>query len=239
MGGFRTRGWFGPQCPTLGSLYFDDFNIHDFSDPSPAPQPIGGRVNFPLDIAMKIFWEAQSFQINSFIEATVNGETKSDTKNITIPWGAFVTASFQQGDFQRQSVETAKEMLCILQNPSSSIASWHTFSTSFLNSPLPATWYSFFLLNPSISTFPAAIDLLIFEMEWRHDITLLFGSQFQQIVITAGSTRPNIGPVNIGSWNLNTPWGNFSLPLWGSGGRVVDASVTITVTAADPAVRYA
>jgi hypothetical protein len=226
---FRTLGWFGSDCPSIPTQFFGpeifSFAVHDYNNPLPAPQPIGGRVNFPLDIAMKIFWEAESYQIESNISATISDLTRSGSISINVPWGNIA----EPLNFfpPRDRLNNAKEMLCSIKNSPPAGNNLHT-----LNQTLSGNRHFF-----SITPRPWIADnLLVFGMVFQHDIGILFPADQVFIETKTFQTQPQYGT---GSWQLNSPWGNFSLPMTISRPIQISGSFSITVSGADPETRYA
>lgn len=226
--GFKTIGWFGPYCAenTPNGRDPKEFIVHDYNSQEAAPQQIGGNVKFPLDVAMKIFWEASTFNIQSTIEATIGGTTKSDTVNVVVNWGQITDST---GFFnERGSISTAKEMLCAI-NPNQ-IKANHTLYREYVTNGRQ------FLFGISPQPY---IDngLLTFNFFCSHEIGPLFpvGEIFQKIKIL--EEQPQYGER---IWNLYTPWGNYVLPLIVSRPLQTNTSVlSITVTGSNALERYA
>jgi hypothetical protein len=220
---FYTNGWFGPYCPlTIPPSIFGgqaSFNVHDFDNPAPPPQPIGGRVNFPLDVAMKMCWEANQYIINSSITSPVSG---TNTVNLSVTWGSVY--DFSGFFIPRPNLETAKEMLCVMGGTAGQEGEWTTLYRENV--------YSFAMpFRPSIYQ-----GVLSYQLGWTHNHPTSAGSGLSLSTVISEN---NIGSFIIEQFQLLTPWGNFSvpyrrLPVVGS-----SSSLSITVTAANPQGRYA
>jgi hypothetical protein len=217
---FRTIGWFGPQCAER----IQSFQIAD-------RMRLGN--DFPLELAMKIFWEAATFQIVGSV-TTQNG-TGSDalivTNNVdhTFDWGAW-TYSPPNG-FDRPTATKAHELLC---------RDYHTlYDAQTLKTTNDANWSSRVrgFINrapfaPSIYQKDTIYAPFQFSIDNAGIVSRLNGIFLSAVRDGAGQTEAE-GP----NANIETPWGNYSCPTR-IGTAVQSASMTITVTAADPATRY-
>jgi hypothetical protein len=215
---FRTKGWFGPQCPVF---------------PNPPPQALeiydsqsGTNPEFPLEIATKIYWEASSYRVQADIDYRFwdgeGYESFVDSADETIEWCQ--AAPFNNPP-ARQGLLTAKELLCSF---------YHTDVTILRD---------FFFLQFRVGKTPEGGGSKIF---------MPLEAAFQGNSV--GFVRLNTGrfpnQIVMGTGEIITPWGNVEVPLFvrelfldATDGFVLgftqSASMTITVTAADPAVRYA
>lgn len=243
MGGFRTRGWFGPQCPLTAPVFFLPLSFHDFNNTEDLPpQPIGGNVSIPLDVAMKIFWNASTYRIQSSLTATVDNVTRSESKDLIINWGDVSDARLGIGGGgiypPRSGLTTAKEMLCEIQKQPIPINTLYTerplglFSADIAFELGAAPWLQTFG-NRRVLRLP---------LDFAHSLRMLFPNPLG-LVGAYHVTRPffnegGVTPTPSGNWSLNTPWGNFAFPLY-SFPTVTSNSLTITVTEADPEERFA
>jgi len=232
---FNTLGWFGPLCPL----------------PVPAAGPFsppnvlnnmrmynilnGQRIDeFPLDIAMKIFWEAEAISIDGFITAeytTPQGNRAVATLSggTSVQWGEVNPVGPFPFTPYRPPIATAKEMLCTIQKLGN--FGLHTFHST-LSSVSPRM--SIEIVRRDYGD--GQISYAPFSMNFEGSLS---PSQGVQIF-----SRPwtNAGRVPVGAANWITPWGNTTTPLFfsalfGSETHIASA-LTITVTGADPAVRY-
>jgi hypothetical protein len=234
---FRTLGWFGPLCPN--PLPPDPpfaSSPNEFKATRMYNLQTRERINeFPLDIAMKIFWEADTIAIDGFftVEYTAQGGARAVATvagETSVSWGAidifnplFVA--------NRPPIATAKEMLCTIQKAGNAgIHTLHETDTSF--SPRMIIRILRQIWGDGTAAYAP------FSINFEGAVTTQAGAQ----IITT-SVFPENAP-QVGAANWITPWGNAMSPLFFSRtpiGNVIhlDSSMTITVTAADPAVRYA
>jgi hypothetical protein len=222
---FRTFGWFGPYCATTPAQEPLNLIVHDYESPAAAPQS-GGRVNFPLDVAMKVFWEAATFQITSTVSATIGATSRTDTVNVAVNWGQIEDS--QEVFTPRQGLNLAKEMLCAI-NPAI-VGGYHTLYRE--SSPGGRSFQFGLAPQPNVRN-----GLLALNLFCVHEIGALFPASevFQRIKLF--SEQPQYGET---TWQLVTPWGSYTLPLTISRpSQMNNNSLTITVTAADPAARHA
>jgi hypothetical protein len=225
---FRTIGWFGPQCPQKIFSYqiIDRMKLSQNS--------VGD--DFPLELAMKIFWEAATFQIVGSV-TTQNG-TGSDaltvTNNVdhTFDWGAW-TYSPPNG-FDRPTATKAHELLCRDYHTlydaqtlkTTNGANWSSWVRGFINrAPFAPLTYSTDTIKNIYAPFQFFIDN-------AGIVSRLNGIFLSAVRDGAGQTEAE-GP----KATIETPWGDYSCPTR-IGTAVQSASMTITVTAADPATRY-
>lgn len=219
---FYTHGWFGPYCPRIETGFLASFNVHDFNNPAPAPQPIGGRVNFPLDVAMKLCWEVDEYIINSTVSGPeANGpQIRTSNLNLNISWGE--VSDFSNFFTERPSLEKAVEMLCVLGKDSTIDREWTTL--------LRENYYTFAMPNR-----PYFYDnLLSYPIGWSHALP-------ENGAIEIGTLVPEpLSGANVREFfQLSTPWGSFTLPYARRNIINSSSSLSITVTAADPQERYA
>jgi hypothetical protein len=235
---FRTLGWFGPNCPLPLPPPPTTFSPpNEFKDTRMYNLQTKEIVNeFPLDIAMKIFWEAKTISVDASVTASypISGggtETGTLTGETSAEWSEISRPEFAS----RQPVQTAKELLCILKQPSSLFPNNHTNkATDFSVSPRLSiiirareftdenVLYAPFLINVEGAIAPQPTQ---------------FGAQ----IFTTSVASINANQVGVANWT--TPWGNTTSPLFfsasGGAGPHVSSFMNITVTAADPATRYA
>jgi hypothetical protein len=201
------------------------FNVHDFNNPAPPPQPIGGSVDFPLDVAMKLCWEVDEYIINSSITDPING---TNTINLSVSWGSVY--DFFGFFLPRPPLETAKEMLCIKGKDRVEERTWTTLYRE--------NYYTFVMPHrPSIyqgaSIYQGVLNYLL---GWSHDHPNSGGSG---LGLSTGVPENIIGSFVVESFQLSTPWGNFTMPYTRRAVVGSSSSLSITVTAADPQERYA
>jgi hypothetical protein len=234
---FHTLGWFGPLCP----------------DPLPPSPPLASspnefkatrmynlqtneRINeFPLDIAMKIFWEADTIAIDAFftIQYTISGVTQVATiaGGTSAQWGEIDFFNPVSTIPNRPPIASAKEMLCTIQKTGND--GIHTFhSTDSSLSPRMIIQIRQRIYGDETAAYAP------FVINFEGGPVPQTGAQ----IITT-SVFP-AAAVQVGFANWITPWGNATSPLFFSRipvGNVthLNSSMTITVTAAAPAVRYA
>lgn len=240
---FSTIGWFGPECPFYNYIVYPD-QLYDKMRIMPANLVTG--FDFPLELAMKIFWEAQSFSVSSSLTTFNQGREFSSQFNYVAEWGSFDLAFNQFGN-SRPTITRAKELLCIKKNPPP-FSQYHgnlSFGSHTFVSKLElytwefGTWSagSGIFLGPQMVIDPATNEMhFYFSVSHDHGgiisgpVGVTFGpnkATNRGVIVTDGP------PVT-----MITPWGNYSCPMTMTQ-TVVDASMTVTVTAADPSVRYA
>lgn len=224
---FRTIGLFGPRCPEK----LQSYQIPDRMRLS--QNPVGN--DFPLELAMKIFWEAEMFYITASV-VTKNGDGIF-TQNVahSFPWGSwryhYYGVDRVPGWDDRPSATNAKDLLC---------RDYHTFSsvsTSRMDNGV--AWQSnvWCLINrvPFAAPSTYQTDAIYAPFRFYIDNTGLT-SRLNGIILSpfrgVGQTETE-GP----SANIETPWGNYSCPTR-IGIEVESVSMTITVTASDPTTRY-
>jgi hypothetical protein len=219
---FRTLGWFGPNCPNIISPSIfggpASGNVHDFNNLAPPPQSIGGRVDFPLDVAMKLCWEVDQYIINSSITDPING---TSTLNLTVTWGSVY--DFAGFFLPRPSLQTAKEMLCVKGKNTTAARASTLYREDYYTFAMPH--------RPDIYQ-----NLLNYRLIWQHFHPDPSGGGFD---LSTAVSENIIGSFVVESFQLSTPWGNFTLPYTRRAIIGSSSSLSITVTAADPAVRYA
>jgi hypothetical protein len=218
---FRTLGWFGPACPftpTVGT--WEGMEMYDFSSETQLSQ-------FPLDIAMKIFWEAQTITVDASVTFPLSGSSATRSGSITSAWGEFDRRGGTIGSqFNRPFFENAKSALCPIANSSGT----HTYKEEIF-SAVPVS--SGFLIEFIIQRRPYFVN------------NKLIAPFFAALAVGVGveirtSPRSDVGTLMPNTCLWITPWGNVNSPLYrASGGASTTGSMTITVTAADPAARYA
>lgn len=123
MSQFRCIGTFGPYCPTVlpsttpgFSPYVRAGNLRLVAQ-SVAEQmsPQQQLSVFPTELAMKIFWEADTINMTASVTTQYLAlGSVTGTCNRTIVWGSYDVnvPGFQNLNDLRQGVETAAEMLC-------------------------------------------------------------------------------------------------------------------------------
>jgi hypothetical protein len=234
---FRALGWFGPLCPEpLPPNPPFASSPNEFKATRMYNLQTRERINeFPLEIATKIFWEADTIAIDGFftVEYTASGgsrEVATVAGGTSVQWGEIDIFNTPSSIPNRPPIATAKEMLCVIQKAGN--AGIHTFhSTDGSTSPriiiniIRRIWgdgeaaYAPFSINFEGAVAPQA------------------GAQIITTSVFAASA-PQVGFAN---WI--TPWGNAASPLFFSRFPTsvthLDSSLTITVTSADPAIRYA
>jgi len=190
---------------------------------------------FPVDIAMKLFWEALTFNVTASITANFGGlvGTTTISQNQTFNWG--VIASDPPTVFDpRSGLITATEALCAIQESPDLFPDLRS--------------HTLFIKDQIVNTIQTRLS---FEMSTK-ELYLIdgilhapFSVGFQAgtaIIQTGSNFLTQFPPQLLGnSATWNTPWGNTSTPLRGAsqGNPIIAGSITITVTAADPEVRYA
>lgn len=235
---FRTIGWFGAECANLSSTV-NNMRLYRAGS---APPPNG----LPLELAMKIFWEADKITISGQITTENLQTTFSNSVNETVNWGTYRLFGSNIRDF----VATAKEMLCFINSKNKLMPSpmfpWHTaFIENKIGGVVPPsdsgrTWstnYSVIIeprpyYNPNTGALYAPFS---FGLENSGLISGPNGFGVGQLAYSQTSAPPQEKPfVNA---SLITPWGNAQIETIATQ-TVVSGSLTITVTAADPATRY-
>jgi hypothetical protein len=247
---FLTLGWFGSNCPSppfdaFGQGNYTGMDMYDFSTGDQSSE-------FPLAIAMKLFWEAQEFLIEATVtgagEILVNNESQEVivTRNIarTVLWGGI--QGYDSAD--RAPFSDAKSALCgILQQGGPFIDGGA--HTAYKDDSSDETIVNFIIWRR-----PFLVEnRLVAPFEVRALINVSLQSVFPSKAIGTIATQPErlIGET-VGTFQelensclWVTPWGNVNSPLYGSitgnEGRQFQTtgSMSITVTAADPATRYA
>jgi hypothetical protein len=212
---FRTIGWFGPQCPRLPNVFETNAGMvmYDYEKSERVKE-------FPLDLAMQIFWGAQTITANFAIDYTISGISYSESRQIVVQWGEIAFASGSVLD--RAPVTTASAMLCNVQNPQSQI---HTFKETINSGGGNGDIQTFFGINrrPTLG---------LKKLHAPFSAQIAFEGS-----VAALSTSNTQGGIIAGTCQWNTPWGNAQTPLRRFG-AATGGSMTITVTAADPATRY-
>jgi hypothetical protein len=233
---FRTLGWFGPECfqsdgrwVAAPPKYLEIYNSQT-----------GSNQDFPLELAMKIFWESQTISINAsltwvrFFSGPPRYVSFTASYNETLNWGER-RANFTSLPSERTGLQTAKELLC---------SSSHT--TLLLSSVNEGGGDG--ELQFEIFKRPFAI--------YENGGYRIFAPIF--VLVRSGSAT---GFVNNNEWPIQdvaeqmgeclitTPWGNTSSPIIVPPPQtqpdgfvlsfVESVSMSIDFTAADPATRYA
>jgi hypothetical protein len=222
--GFKTIGWFGNSgCygeipPSLESpnKSFDMIKLKS-----------GTQLSFPLEIATKIFWLAKTINLNASITVpNTPNPPFTYTVNETFPWGIYYDEIFSLN--LRTSVTTAKEMLCLIKDSALPFPSHTVFRKRQIVSGGTTSNLSVIQPKALVSTIDADPE----------DKTLyapfLFAVSARGQAITCSSTGDQVA---YGSATIITPWGNVSVPIFGSP-SVISASMTITITEEDPAIRF-
>jgi hypothetical protein len=269
---FRTIGWFGSECYTPATRFVPPqgfipsqlpyMNIRKFwnplLEPKPANQPSGYQGDFPLELAMKIFWEAETITMTSNITTSTTFGPISASGTSTIKWGSYNDESFPPTTNLRDGVLTAKEMLCHIDSenklepkpPFGSPQSHTAFRKTIVagtvpttQGPKPYTTTQRMVIGPRPLIYkPENINLPI---EIYAPFT--FGFEFGGLVSNPdGIFLSSAGPIFQGFFltkefvmaDIITPWGNTQVRTT-AGNLISDGSMTITVTAADPKERYA
>jgi hypothetical protein len=186
---------------------------------------------FSRDIATKIFWEADTITLNgsitaSYIDAnnkpgigTLSGET-------TAEWSEINIFDFTQNN--QLPLETARELLCELGKKS---RNYHTFKAtrSSISPRIQIVIYKSQFENEGISCAP-------FSMNFEGGLASNVGVQ----IFTRPWSSTSASEVGVANWI--TPWGNTTSKLFYSSllenTTLISSSMTITVTAANPTVRY-
>jgi hypothetical protein len=239
---FRTLGWFGPNCPLPLPPPPTPFSPpQEFKDTRMYNLQTKETVNeFPLDIAMKIFWEAETISFEASVSALFFFQNQLTSGSFS----GSESAVWSEIDLDlspssaREPVQTAKELLCILKRPSSLFPNNHTVKLQAGN--LPRT-------NIAIQSREFADEEFLYA---PFSISIEGGlgppSEFGTFSAGAQIFTTSVASINanqVGFANWITPWGNATSPLFFSGifgtETHVSSSMTITVTAANPATRYA
>jgi hypothetical protein len=244
---FRTLGYFGPECPTPPQFPFEG----QFNKMRLVPQAQASGYDFPLELAMKIFWESATLQITGSVTTDING-TFTSTVDETFSWGSYRDDTFPAN--ARDTITRAKDLLCLKKStPLTALHGNLTFGSHTIfrknitrSRPSGGTWntviFGFIREVPYLDSFVAQTRIY---------------APFQCFIENSGLTgAPNgiyldpfapraTAPFTGGSPTLEgptasitTPWGNFSAPTR-IGQAVTSSSLSITVTAADTSVRYA
>jgi hypothetical protein len=246
MESFRTVGWFGPECPAQNVFYVPfPPKYMEIYDSKTGSNPI-----FPLEMAMKIFWESEEIKINASMvwkRLTLSLVTQTFTSNFndTIKWGSINFDSFEEPE-EREFVETAKEMLCYIKNNSTSQSN-HTIMQ---RAPNPNNQYYFNILNrPYI--YKENPSLKDYKLYAPIDFFLTAGAGFARLLSHDfyGTISGSVPQMTMGNAQILSPWGNTEVPILippptiDSDGTITSfiesVSISIEFTAADPDVRYA
>lgn len=233
---FRTFGYFGPLCP-LPVPQAGPYSPPNVLNNMRMYNILSGeRIDeFPLDVAMKIFWEAETISINGFITAeytTPQGGRAVGTLSggTSVQWGEVNEVSPFPFTPYRPPMASAKEMLCTIQKAGN--LGIHTFHST-LSSISPRMAIEIRRRDFG----DGQISYAPFSINFEGAYTTSQGVQIFVLPFT------NAGRVPVGNANWITPWGNVSTPLFFSpfyGNETHIASeMTITVTAANPTTRYA
>jgi hypothetical protein len=236
---FRTLGWFGPNCPLNDPFYpFFPPQYMEIYD-----SVTGSNFNFPLETAMKIFWEASGIIVSASLvwKRLLAGQfiKFSSNFNETIQWGEVFA-----GPSQRGSVGTAKEMLCFLNEE----FGYNTFKVITQNAQTNSVLS--FTIDKAPFIYFYGTDAYKLFMPLRVRVSAGSGwAEIQSRNAYGPPFSPDIPQLTMGACNIFTPWGNTSTPLLispnskDSGGTVTafveSASMSITVTGANPETRYA
>lgn len=267
---FQTIGWFGADCYTsTENIVFPqvptqmpNMVVWKFWNPNLNPQPTdlpaGYQGNFPLELAMKIFWESATITMNASLTSTEGNFTISSSISAAINWGGFddqVTAQvgFPYLENLRVGIGTAKEMLCHINsdnqlqpNPMPLYNSSHTVlrrqrQLGVRTRPnLPPEPYGdrwIIAINPRPYIWiPDNVNIPIeiyapFYFEYQH-----WGIGPNGIGTTMQTGSPQF-PL-YGNAQINTPWGSIQNPMY-KGPSSTSGSMTINITGTDPLTRYA
>jgi hypothetical protein len=204
---------------------------------------------FPLDLAMKIFWEAQSFTIRTsvIVDNTSVGEICCGCP----PGNYTTTDTFQWGSIPLQlNAVPYTKALDIVCRPGVSVVFDGVFDQELDVFQCDAPPFSEGGFDPP--PFQGSADYrTVFGMPSVPFAanSMVHASFFvtHEIFRSGGNAFVRASPLRITNLlsyeNSNgclwiTPWGNATSPLYGYI-NAASASMTITVTAADPAIRYA
>lgn len=235
MANFRTIGWFGSECPVKDVLA-ENMVLYT---PDETPPPARG---LPLEVAMKIFWEAQTINISGSITTENLESSFSNSINETFEWGAYISAS--PINTIRSSVATAKEMLCFINSENQLTPApafpWHTAFSGSKSGGFTEDgkeWFTTYgvLIYPQPFYNPITKKLcapISFAIDNGGLISAENGFGLDRRLANGFTTKPFVNATIV------SPWGTYSFETVASY-SVSSGNLTLTVTAADPEVRYA
>jgi hypothetical protein len=233
---FRTLGWFGPEC----FLSTTRWNVAPPKYLEIYNSQTGSNQDFPLELAMKIFWESQTISINAsltwvrFFSGPQQYVPFTASYNETLNWGER-RSNFIDLPSARTGLQTAKELLCSSSHTTLLLSGGNTGGGTGE-------------LQFDISRRPFAI--------YENGGYRIFAPIF--VLVRSGSgagvVDNNEFPIQdvaeqMGECLITTPWGNTSSPIIVAPPQtqpdgfvlsfVESVSIAIDFTAADPATRYA
>jgi hypothetical protein len=227
---FRTFGWFGTDC-RFGTLQDSDLEMYDFATQTASQK-------FPLDIAMKIFWEADTITVEAY-RGPVFGLPEFTT-SMDINWGENRTVQNIDGTESviqqlRPYLTTAKEAVCILSGINNNFEPLTFKRVDYLFGSRGGT-LTFSAFRPYYGRSSTNNTKIYAPFTIEHgDIGGVTSvSNFNLI-----GNNP-LFPNTYGVCFWVTPWGNFETPVrFNTTFPQFVSNFTVTVTAADPNIRYA
>lgn len=227
---FKTLGLFGYQCPQITNSTLSQLAMYDYNTKSTLP-------GFPLEIFTKIFWGADEIKLEASCTASNSRKTTTFSGEISVKWGEIVFAQAYSGPptIVRESVTTAKEMLCLISDPMSD----------------DQTKYSHTFKNTLGSVSPrGSIQIRKRPYIQNNQLFAPFSINFEGAIDESTGAQIFINPIQppsravmAGNAQWVTPWGNFTTPYYFFdflyNASHISSYMTITITAADPAIRYA
>jgi hypothetical protein len=268
MSEFRCIGYFGPYCPTDALFYESQnmrlVPLKNYEHTDQFPIELATKIFWEADtinMTASVTTNNKVFSVDgSIVDRIVTG-----TCNRTVKWGVFHLSTQPIYQNFRQEIKTAAEMLCHISdtcdleyttpfpshttfsetidqgfepwaNPSSQVCvvnpdqcKWQTVETIFIS---PRPYY-----NPEQKNRPITLYAPFgFNLENSGIVAAANG-----IYINSYNPDRPIGTGNatkfVGQADIITPWGSCKVDMAG-GLAVTNATMTITVTAADAATRY-
>jgi hypothetical protein len=216
----------------------------------------GSNADFPLLVASKIYWEAKEFTISGNFQwsrlvsagGSVYTRTFTAVFNETIQWGQWgwvqldgsvigLAPAFGEPPLLRTNLTYASELVC---------SGLHTnyrknFSVTASDGAVGTADFFWSITNVFTNSLRTNLHAPIF---WQINIgsSAIISPQAFDV-----SSSPPFGVRIIGNCSILTPWGNAIAPIQTSYDQISDGTrlsgvdecnVTITVTGADPSVRY-
>jgi hypothetical protein len=248
MSQFRKFGFFGEST---GCAYPNQGVAPQWSGMEMFNLQTNQRTNFgfPLDLAMRMFWEAQAFTITTSV---IVDDTSVAELCCGCPPGNYTTTNtFQWGSIPLQpNAIPHTKALDIVCRPNVSVVSDGVFDQELDVfecdapplveggfDPLPfegSASYRTLLQIPAIPF--AANSMLHAPFFVTHQIERSAGNA--NVIASPLRSTNLLSYENPNGCSWITPWGNATSPVYGYI-NAASASMTITVTAADPEIRYA
>ena len=244
---FRTFGWFGPRCPRTFQLVqtgtgsfgatWGHMDMYDYSTKS-------FLSGFPLEIASKIYWEAGEITLDASVTAQY---TAPNGALVTRTLSAANTVTWGSGPSPRPFITTAKDMLCFINGGtfSSITGAYSRINTNFSildNSGLPTRLIYSTEGRPYFQN-EKLFAPFVLNIEGNIAQQVNHGNRPAQLLVSPRIFTSDVTRI-VGNAEWFTPWGNVLVPMYWStfsntAVQFVSGFMRVTVTAADPATRYA